>query len=105
LKYPTTPDRRYFLVGLTLWRCTNPGLSNEERERLTKHLMTARRAVATTKRAGDEEAVRCARRRVNAVKIELGERGPVWWTDGSPDYNRHKVTSTPYAAWCASLDR
>lgn len=24
------------------------------------------------------------------------ERGPVWWSDGSPDYNRHKAINTPY---------
>ena len=40
-----------------------------------------------------------ARRRVDAAKIALGERGPVWWTDESPDYNRRLAKNTPYAAW------
>ncbi|CAM2886585.1 hypothetical protein PSFL6913_05565 [Pseudomonas fluorescens] len=31
------------------------------------------------------------------------ERGPVWWSDGSPDYNRHKAINTPYAEWYRSL--
>ena len=28
-----------------------------------------------------------------------GERGPVWWTDGEPDWNRHLVKNSPYAGW------
>ena len=39
--------------------------------------------------------------RVDAAKRALGERGPVWWTDGAPDYNRRMVIDTPYAAWFA----
>ncbi|HLU77141.1 MAG TPA: hypothetical protein VKZ48_04445 [Burkholderiales bacterium] len=27
------------------------------------------------------------------------ERGPPWWQDGAPDFNRHLVKNTPYAAW------
>jgi hypothetical protein len=23
----------------------------------------------------------------------------VWWTDGAPDLNRHKVKDSPYAQW------
>jgi hypothetical protein len=33
----------------------------------------------------------------------LGERGPVWWTDGAPDFNRKLVVNTPYADWYAGL--
>jgi len=33
----------------------------------------------------------------------LGERGPVWWADGTPDYNRHLAKNTPYAEWYAGL--
>jgi hypothetical protein len=29
-----------------------------------------------------------ARNSVDTVKTALGERGPVWWGDGAPDYNR-----------------
>ncbi len=63
--------------------------------------MTARRAVATGTRAGDVEAVAAARAAVDEAKRALGERGPVWWTDGAPDYNRRMVRNTPYAAWFA----
>ncbi|MDB5422295.1 MAG: hypothetical protein JWR59_2242 [Brevundimonas sp.] len=48
-------------------------------------------------------ACTAARSRVNAAKIGLGERGPVWWADGSPDLNRHLARTTAYAAWFASL--
>ena len=37
-----------------------------------------------------------ARGRVHDAKVALGERGPVWWNDGAPDYNRHLVANTPY---------
>ncbi len=43
-----------------------------------------------------------ARKAVDAAKIALGERGPVWWTYGSADLNRHKVNDSPYAEWWAS---
>lgn len=50
-------------------------------------------------KAGDTEAREAARRRVDAAKIALGERGPVWWTDGAPDLNRRMAKNTPYADW------
>jgi hypothetical protein len=37
------------------------------------------------------------------VKEALGERGPVWWTDGAPDFNRKLVKNTPYADWHAAI--
>ena len=66
-------------------------------------LMSARRAVKEAKRAEDAQALKSARARVNDAKVALGERGPVWWDDGSPDYNRFKVSNTPYAQWFAQL--
>ena len=44
-----------------------------------------------------------ARRAVHRAKVALGERVPVWWTDGAPDLNRRLVDGTPYAAWFAAL--
>ena len=98
-----TQDGRYFVVRGRLWRCTNPGLAPARREALTRELMSARRAKAVAMRAGDASAREDARRRVDAAKVELGERGPVWWTDGAPDFNRRMARTTPYAAWFASL--
>ena len=43
-----------------------------------------------------------AREAVNRAKVDLGERGPVWWSDGAPDFNRHMARTTPYAAWFAA---
>jgi len=65
--------------------------------------MRARRAKGVATRAGDAEAREAARKRVNAAKHALGERGEVWWEDGEPDYNRHMVKNTPYAKWFAGL--
>ena len=38
-----------------------------------------------------------------AWRRALGERGPVWWSDGAPDFNRRMVKNTPYAGWYAEL--
>lgn len=51
----------------------------------------------------DPVAREAARVRVDAAKQALGERGPVWWTDGAPDLNRHLARTTPYAAWAAAF--
>lgn len=97
-----TPDRRYIVVRGRLWRAANPALSAKRRALLTRKLMRARRDVATAKRRADPTLLESARARVQAAKVALGERGPVWWTDGTPDYNRHLVKNTPYAAWFVS---
>jgi hypothetical protein len=100
---PTTPDGRYFVVRERLWRCANPGLSEATRTALAHQLMSARRAVGAARRASDPAMERLARAAVDSAKRALGERGPVWWTDGAPDYNRHMVRNTPYAGWYAQL--
>lgn len=63
--------------------------------------MSARRAVRDAK--DDREALVDARKRVNDAKVALGERGPVWWDDGAPDFNRHMAVNTPYADWFSKL--
>jgi hypothetical protein len=98
-----TPDGRYLIVRGRLWRTSNPRLSADRRQALVDELMAARRAVAVAKRNDDACALRAARAQVDAAKHALGERGPVWWTDGTPDLNRHMVHTTPYAEWFASL--
>src|SRR5687768_13690823 len=103
MHHPVTPDERYFVVRGRLWRCADPSLPELERARLVAELMTARREVAAARRTGDEEALRAARATVDAAKRALGERGPVWWADGAPDYNRRLARTTPYAAWFAAL--
>ncbi|WP_295463747.1 hypothetical protein [uncultured Pseudomonas sp.] len=104
MRYPTTPDGRYFVVRGRLWRCTDPRLSSERREALTHDLMDARRQVGVAKRQDDAAALRNARAAVDQAKRALGERGPVWWTDGAPDFNRHLAKNTPYADWYETLD-
>lgn len=72
-------------------------MPEDERKRLVSEPMSARRAVKEA--AGDEERLRPARKAVDAAKASLGERGPVWWTDGAPDLNRHLAKTTLYADW------
>ncbi len=100
---PVTPDGRYFVVRGRLWRCTDPRLDPERRAALTRELMAARRAKRAAMRAGNAAGRETARARVDAAKQALGERGPVWWTDGAPDYGRRMARTTPYAGWFAAL--
>ena len=102
-QYPTTPDGRYFVVRGRLWRTSNPALAPELRQAWVDKLMRARRQVGLAKKAGDSEAERSARAAVDEAKHALGERGPVWWTDGAPDFNRKMAANTPYADWFATL--
>jgi hypothetical protein len=101
--HPMTPDGRYFVVRGRLWRTANPALPADVRQRLVAELMAARRAIRIAKRDDDPAAMRSARARVDEAKQALGERGPVWWSDGAPDYNRRLAKNSPYAGWFASL--
>ena len=98
-----TPDSRYIVVRGRLWRRANPALPECERQALVDRLMDARRAVGRARRSNDAAALTKARAAVEAAKIGLGERGPVWWMDGTPDLNRHMARTTPYAEWFAGL--
>lgn len=91
-----TTDGRYLIIDGKLWRATNPALPDEKRASLVRDLMSARRAVRDALLAKDDTAVRAARSKVHAAKVALGERGPVWWDDGAPDYNRMNIGNTPY---------
>jgi len=101
--HPHTPDGRYFVVKGRLWRTSNPALAPDVRQELVNALMHARRAVGVALKAGDAAAEHSARAKVDAAKTALGERGPVWWTDSAPDFNRKMVANTPYADWYAAL--
>lgn len=109
--YPRTPDGRYFVVGGRLWRCSDPRLAPDIRARHVAELMDARRAVGAGKRAeraGDPEAatlIAAAREAVQAAKVALGERGPVWWPDGAPDQGGRHPRNTPYGDWYAAIDK
>ena len=100
---PVTPDGRYIVVRGRLWRRANPALGAERLAELTAELMNARRAVGAALRNDDGVALTAARARVDATKVALGERGPVWWTDGAPDQNRRMARNTAYADWFAAL--
>jgi hypothetical protein len=95
-----TPDGRYFVVRGRLWRLSDPKLEATARKKLVAKLMRARREVSLGR--GDRSRVARARAAVDNAKVALGERGPVWWRDGAPDYNRFFVLNTPYAKWFLS---
>ncbi len=93
-----TPDGHYIVVAGRLWRAANPTLSADVRGRLVRDLMRARREVKEALKAKDDQRLAAARAAVDAAKIALGERGPVWWEDGT-QFDRQLVTNTPYAEW------
>ncbi|MCR6685584.1 hypothetical protein [Pseudoxanthomonas sp.] len=103
MEYPQTPDGRYMVVRGRLWRLANPHLPPAEREALVAALMAARRQVKAAMAAADPDALAAARSAVDAAKIALGERGPVWWDDGTPDFNRRLARNTPYRQWYQRL--
>jgi hypothetical protein len=83
----------------------NPDLDDTERADIVSRLMAARRSVREARRAADTGAEEQARKAVDDMKRALGERGPVWWYDGSPDLNRKMAKNTSYADWYAGLTR
>ena len=103
IKHPVTPDGRYFVVRGRLWRMTDPSLNSELKSELVDELMNARRAVGAALKNKDKAGEANARQHVDIAKRSLGERGSVWWRDGSPDYNRHFVKNNPYAFWYQDL--
>jgi hypothetical protein len=105
MRHPLTPDGRYLVVRGRLWRAANPDLAPEVREAWVRRLMAARRAVGQARRSHDREALERAGKVVDEAKVALGERGPVWWNDGAPDFNRHLVKNTPDAAWFGRAKR
>jgi hypothetical protein len=97
-----TPDARYVVIDGRLWRAANPALDPELRQELVNALMEARRAIRHA--SNDFRTLQDARHAIDDAKRRLGERGPVWWSDGAPDYNRRMVKTTPYAAWFADVE-
>lgn len=72
-----TPDGRYVVIDGRRWRATDPGIPSTLAAELRKALMAARRDIGTAKRR--EEDPTPIRRRVQAAKVALGERGRPWW--------------------------
>ncbi len=81
---------------------SNPALSGSKREPLVRALSQARSALRHSAKSTDSERA-AAREQVNVVKVNLGERGQVWWRDGASDYNRHLAVNTPYREWYYAL--
>jgi hypothetical protein len=98
-----TPDGRYIVVHGRLWRRHRPDLEPVERDRLLRDLMEARRSLRIGRRSGDRALLAAASAAVEAAKRSLGERGPVWWRDGTPDFDRRMIWNTSYAPWYETL--
>lgn len=99
-----TPDGRYLVVRGRLWRRSDPSIPGARRQALVEELMDARRSVGRALRS-DPTALPEARAAVDAAKTALGERGPVWWSDGAPDLTRRMARNTIYAGWYAGEGR
>lgn len=77
-------DERWITINGRRWRRSDPSIPETFRRELVDELMSARRAVAASKRAGDADDSSLARQRVHAAKVALGERGVPWWDE--PDH-------------------
>lgn len=100
----TTPDGRYLVIQGRLWRASNPALPAEAKVKYMRDLLNGRRALKAAKTSGDEDAISAARKLVARAQVGLGERGPAWWKDGAPDFNRTQVKNSPYADWFAHVE-
>lgn len=78
-----TEDGRHIIVGGRTWRATDPAIPDGLKQELVNELMSARRAI----KRGDLTA----RRRVQAAKTALGERGEPWWEQTSEGRKRRAV--------------
>ncbi|MFJ3981266.1 hypothetical protein [Streptomyces fungicidicus] len=83
-----TPDGHFVVIGGRKWRATDPLIPEEAAARLRRHLMSARRAVRSATTAGDAQAERAARARVDRAKVALGERGAPWWDQPEDERRR-----------------
>lgn len=81
----STDDERWLVVHGRRWRRTDPSLPTDVVEALTSHLGRGRSGVRVAKKAGDDDQVAAARRRVGLAKAGLGERGPRWWEEAEAD--------------------
>lgn len=84
-------EGRWVVVDGRRWRATDPAIPEPWRQELVDELMAARRAVAVATRAGDGDAERAARARVQQAKVALGERGPRWWDPPTDDSERQRL--------------
>ena len=100
----TTPDGRYLVIQGRLWRAPNPLLPAQAKVKYMRDLLNGRRALKAAKTSGDEDAISAARKLVARAQVGLGERGPAWWQDGAPDFNRTQVKNSPYADWFVRVE-
>jgi hypothetical protein len=84
-------DARWITIDGRRWRRTDPSIPPTLQKELVDELMSARRAVAAAKRAGDEDRVALARQRVHSAKVALGERGAPWWDEPDDDSLRARA--------------
>lgn len=82
---------RYLIIDGRRWRKSDPGIPQNFHTELVAELMDARRAVGTALKAGDSDAERSARARVQDAKIALGERGRAWWLPMDPEAARVRL--------------
>lgn len=69
-------SERYLLIKGRRWRREDPALPEDVASELRSHLGRARSAIG---RAAAADDVSRLRRRVDAAKHGLGERGTPWW--------------------------
>ena len=76
------------------WRSSDPRIPAPLRQELVNELMSARRAVASARKVGCDDAITAARFRVNNAKCALGERGHKWWLDTDTNELQMRILMT-----------
>lgn len=99
MRYPQTPDGRYFVAKNRLWRCSNPALPEDVKRVLMSNLGRARARIKAVR--DDPDQLKLTRAAVHAAKVALGERGPVWWDDQEQDQTGKAPQNSTYRDWWA----
>lgn len=86
-------SERYIVIDGRRWRRADPSIPASLHQQLVNQLMQSRRAVKSALAAGDDNALRRARARVQDAKLALGERGRAWWLPPEDDATRVRLAA------------
>jgi len=93
-----TQDGRYIIANGVLYRTPNPNLTDEQILKLSKIVSLTRKEYHFPRKGLSKKHLR-----ENLRDVEKDRSGEIWWTDGAPDYNRTRLSKSPYYEWYLDL--